>query len=220
MTFDVPERHFMTDSTRLTFFHSPNTRSTGVYILLQELGAPFELKVVDMKKGEQRKPEYLAVNPMGKVPAIKHGDALVTEQVAVFIYLADLFPVAGLAPAIGDPLRGPYLRWLAFYGSSFEPAVVDRSQKREPGPASMSPYGDYDTMLKTLTDQLGKGTYLLGERFTAADVLWGTALRWMTMFKLVPDLPVVMAYVERVNARPSVAAVRAKDAELAAAQAA
>jgi glutathione S-transferase len=210
----------MTEPTRLTFFHSPNTRSTGVCILLEELGAPFELNVVNMKAGDQRKPEYLAINPMGKVPAIKHGDALVTEQVALFIYLADAFPAAGLAPAIGDPLRGPYLRWLAYYGSSFEPAVVDRSQKREPGPASMSPYGDYDTMLKTLTDQLARGPYILGERFTAADVLWGTALAWITRFKLVPEMPVVMAYVERVNARPSVAKVRARDAELAAAQAA
>jgi glutathione S-transferase len=210
----------MTRPPKLTFFHSPNTRSTGTAILLEELGAPFDLHVVNMKAGDQRKPEYLAINPMGKVPAIRHGDALVTEQVAVFIYLADLFPAAGLAPAIGDPLRGPYLRWLAYYGSSFEPAIVDRSQKREPTPASMSPYGDYDTMLKTLTDQLAKGPYILGERFTAADVLWGTALTWITKFKLVPELPVIMAYIGRVNARPSVAKVRAKDAELAAAQAA
>ncbi len=137
---------------------------------------------------------------------------------AVFIYLADLYPEAGLAPAIGDPLRGPYLRWLAFYGSCFEPAVVDRAMKREPAPASTAPYGDYDTMLKTLTDQLAAGPYLLGERFSAADVLWGTALTWTTMFKLVPELPAISAYMARVNARPAVARARAKDAELAAAQ--
>jgi glutathione S-transferase len=210
----------MTSPAKLTFFHSPNTRSTGTFILLEELGAPFELHVVNMKAGEQRKPEYLAINPMGKVPAIKHGDALVTEQVAVYLYLADLFPEAGLAPAIGDPLRGPYLRWMAFYGSCFEPALVDRSQKREPAPAAMSPYGDFDTMLKTLTDQLAKGPYLLGERFTAADVLWGRALTVVTQFKLMPELPVIKAYVDRINARPAVAKVMAKDAELAAAQAA
>ncbi len=205
----------MTSDQSLTFYHSPNTRSTGTFILLEELGAPFELHVLNMKAGEQRQPAYLAVNPMGKVPAIVHGDALVTEQGAIFVYLADLFPQAGLAPPIGDPLRGPYLRWLVFYGSSFEPAVVDRAMKREPAPQSTSPYGDFDTMLNTLVDQLRKGPYLLGECFTAADVLWGTALRWTTAFKLVPALPEIAAYIERIAARPSVAKVAAKDAELA-----
>jgi glutathione S-transferase len=208
----------MNRSRHVTLFHSPNTRSTGVLVLLEELGADYELHLLNAKAGEQRQPAYLAVNPMGKVPAILHGGALVTEQVAVFIYLADLYPDAGLAPAIGDPLRGPYLRWLAFYGSCFEPAVVDRAMKREPAPVSTAPYGDYDTMLKTLTDQLAAGPYLLGERFSAADVLWGTALTWTTMFKLVPELPVITAYMARVNARPAVARARAQDAGLAAAQ--
>ena len=202
-------------SPELTLHHSPNTRSTGALILLEELGAPFHLHLVNMKAGEQRQAAYLAINPMGKVPAITHGDALVTEQVAVFLYLADLFPQAGLAPPIGDPLRGPYLRWMAFYGSCFEPALIDKSQKREPATPSMSPYSDYDTMLKTLTDQLGKGSYLLGERFSAADVLWGTALSWTVMFGLVPELPVIKAYMARVNTRPAVLRARARDAELA-----
>jgi glutathione S-transferase len=200
----------------IVFFHAPNTRSSGTRILLEELGAPYELRVVNMKAGEQRKPEFLAVNPMGKVPAILHRGGLVTEQVAIYIYLADLFPHAGLTPPIDDPRRGPYLRWMAYYGSSFEPAVVDRALKREPGPLAMVPYGDYDTMLKTVTDQLAKGPYLLGERMTAADVLWGTALRWTTMFKLVPELPVIMDYVQRMTGRPAVAKVGELDAKLSA----
>ena len=175
------------------------------------------LHVLNMKAGEQRGAAYLAVNPMGKVPAILHGDALVTEQVALYIYLADLFPEAGLAPGLTDPLRGPYLRWLAYYGSCFEPAVVDRALKRDPAPPSMCPYGDYDTMLKTLTDQLKIGPYLLGERFCAADVLWMTALTWMTGFKIVPELPEIMAYIGRLKDRPSVAKVTARDAEIFAA---
>ena len=207
-----------TQATQVTLFHSPNTRSSGALILLEELGAEYRLHVLNMKAGEQREAAYLAINPMGKVPAVQHGDALVTEQVAVFLYLADLFPKNGLAPAIGDPLRGPYLRWMAFYGSCFEPALMDRAMKRDPAPASTSPYGDFDTMLKTLTDQLGKGPYLLGEKFSAVDVLWGTALTWTTGFKLVPELPVTKAYMDRVNARPAVAWVRAKDAALAAGQ--
>ena len=94
----------MTANRQVTLFHSPNTRSSGALILLEELGADYLLHVLNMKKSEQRAPEYLAVNPMGKVPAVKHGDAVITEQVAVFLYLADLYPEAGLAPPIGDPV--------------------------------------------------------------------------------------------------------------------
>jgi glutathione S-transferase len=195
----------MPSPPELTFFHSPNTRSTGVLTLLQELKADYRLHVLNMKAGEQRQAAYLAVNPMGKVPALQHGDAIITEQVAVYLYLADLYPNAGLTPKMGDPLRGPYLRWMAFYGSCFEPAIVDRSQKRTPAPQGMSPYGDFDTMFKTVTDQLAKGPYFLGDTFTAVDVLWGKSLTWMTMFQ---------AYIDRVNARPSVAWAIAKDAEI------
>ena len=201
----------------VTLYHSPNTRSTGVLILLEELGADYDLQVLDMKAGEQRRAAYLAVNPMGKVPTLRHGDALVTEQVAVFLYLADLYAEAGLAPPIGDPLRGPYLRWMVYYGSCFEPALVDRAMKRDPAPSSTSPYGDYETMLATLTGQLAPGPWMLGDRFSAADVLWGTALRWTTMFKLVPESPLFADYIARVAARPAAVRARAKDAELAAA---
>ena len=206
----------MPDSRHITLYHSPNTRSTGALILLEELGADYELHLLDMKSGEQRGAAYLAVNPMGKVPALRHGEAIVTEQVAVFLYLADLYPEAGLAPPIGDPLRGPYLRWMTFYAASFEPALVDLAMKRDPAPQSTAPYGDYDTMLATLTGQLSRGPWMLGERFSAADVLWGTALRWTTMFKLVPESPLFADYIARVAARPASARARAKDAELSA----
>jgi glutathione S-transferase len=207
----------MNTSPSVTLFHCPNSRSSGALSLLEELGVPYSLHIMNMKAREQREPAYLAINPMGKVPAVKHGDALVTEQVAIFIYLADLFPQAGLAPQLGDPLRGPYLRWLAFYGSCFEPALVDKAMKREPALPQMSPYGDWDTMFETLLAQLRKGPNLLGERFTAADVLWGTALTWTTSFGLVPTVPEIRDYIGRWTARPSVARVKAKDAELAAA---
>lgn len=200
----------------VTLFHAPNTRSAGARVLLEELGADYALQTVNFKKHEQRDAPYLAVNPMGKVPAIVHGDALVTEQPAIYIFLADLYAERALAPALDHPLRGPYLRWMAFYGSSFEPALVDRALKREPAPPSLCPYGDYDTMLGTLTAQLRKGPYLLGEQFSAADVLWGTALGWTTAFKLVPDLPEIMAYVQRVTERPAALKAAALDAALAA----
>ena len=109
----------MAMSDTVTLYHAPNSRSSAALTLLEELGAPYRLHVLNLNAGDQRQPAYLAVNPMGKVPAITHGGALITEQVAIFIYLADLFSNAGLAPQIGDPLRGPYLRWLVFYGSCF-----------------------------------------------------------------------------------------------------
>jgi glutathione S-transferase len=212
------EEASMSNDRKVTLYHSPNTRSSGSLVLLEELGVPYELHVLDMEAGEQRQPAYLAVNPMGKVPALKHGDALVTEQVAIFLYLADLFPEAGLAPPMGDPLRGPYLRWLVFYGTCFEPAIVDRSMKRDPAPPRSSPYGDYDTVLRTIADQLAKGPYLLGERLSAADILLGNGLIWTMMWKLVPELPAFVDYAKRLGSRPSVARVKAKDAEMAAQQ--
>lgn len=201
-------------ANELTFYYAPQTRSLGTLALLEELGAEYDLHVLDMK-GATRTPEYLAVNPMGKVPALRHGDVLVTEQPAIMMYLAELFPDKGLSPKVSDPARGPYLRWMTFYGSSFEPAILDRSMKGEPAPRAQSPYGDYDTTIKTLYDQLARGPYITGERFTAADVLWGVALRWITSFKLAPDTPVVRGYIERVTSRPAIQRATAKDEELA-----
>lgn len=206
----------MATDEQITLFYAPNTRATGVRVLLEELRADYELKVLNFKAGEHRKPGYLDVNPMGKVPAIKHGDALVTEQGAVYTYLADLFPEKGLAPPTKHPLRGPYLRWMFFYGSCLEPAVMDRFLQRPAPPQAMSPYGSYEAVIDTILTQLQPGPYLFGDRFTAADVLWGTALSWLTMFKLVPEEPAIMAYIKRHQTRPTVQKCQAEDAALAA----
>jgi glutathione S-transferase len=206
----------MTDHPGITLYYSPQSRATGARILLEELGAPYDLHVLNMKAGEQRQPAYLAVNPLGKVPAIRHGEALVTEQVAIYIYLADLFPRAGLTPALDDIRRGPYLRWIAYYGSSFEPALIDSFMKREPAPVTQSPYSDYDSMLGALEAQLSKGPYLLGERMTAADILWGVAFSWTMMFGLVPKKDVFVRYAERITQRPAFQRISAADDEMAA----
>jgi glutathione S-transferase len=211
-------RELLAMAERITLFYAPQSRATGALALMEELGVPYDLQVLSLKTKEQRSDKYLAVNPMGKVPAVMHKGMLVTEQPAVYMYVADLYPEKGLAPPIGDALRGPYLRWMVYYGSSFEPAVVDRASKHPPVDPSTCPYGDYDTMLNTLDSQLSRGPWILGEKFTAADILWGMALAWTTGFKLVPETPTIKAYIERANARPSIQRARAKDAEYAAAQ--
>lgn len=204
----------------VTFFYAPQSRATGTLAVLEALQADYDIHLLDLKAGTQRRPEYVAINAMGKVPAICHGDAVVTEQVAVTIYLADLYADRGLAPALEDPLRGPYLRWIAFYGSCFEPAIVDRSLERDAGDPTSSHYGSYDAVIDALAAQLDKGPWLLGERFTAADVLWGTALAWTLQFGLVPDRPVFRDYAARVAAVPAVARAAQIDAAHAAKQAA
>ncbi len=201
---------------RITFYYSPQTRARSVMVLLDELSAPHDLHVLNMKAGEQRQPEFLGINPLGKVPAIRHGDAVITEQVAIHIYLGDLFPEAGLTPAIDDPLRGPYLRWLVHYAACFEPAVVDKFMKREPAPESQSPYGTYDQVVDLLRAQLAKGPYMLGDRFTVADVLWGTALYWTLQFGIVPDYPEFEDYAARMSERPAFKRAMERDAEIAA----
>ncbi|MCJ2142482.1 glutathione S-transferase family protein [Methylobacterium sp. E-066] len=205
----------MTNTPEIAFYHAPNTRSSGVRVLLEELGAPHRLHALNMRAGEHLGDAYRAINPMAKVPAIRHGEALVTEQAAVYLYLADLFPEAGLAPAITDPARGTYLRWMVFYGSCFEPAVIDRHLKREAGPRAMSAYADYDSVIARITEALDPGPYLLGDRFSAADILWGSALGWTMGFGLVAPDPVLSAYVERVRGRPAFQKVAAADAQLA-----
>ncbi len=208
----------MNDDT-LTLFHAPQTRSYGALTLLEELGAPYTLHVLNMKAGEQRQPAYLAINPMGKVPAILHRGTIVTEQVAIFIYLADAFPAAGLAPALTDRLRGSYLRWMVFYAACYEPGMVDTAMKRDPGPLPMSPYGSFQTVLDTLFGQLRSAPYLLGDTMSAADILWGTALGWGMQFGLVPKDPAAVDYAARIAQRPGAKRAAEIDAKLLAAQA-
>lgn len=187
----------------LVIFHNPHSRACMTRALLEELGAEYEPCVLDFRRNEQLSPEYLAINPMGKVPAIRHDGVVVTETVAIYIYLADLYRDAGLAPALDDPDRGPWLRWLVFYAACFEPAIGDRAMKREPAPRTQSPYADYETTIAAIAQALQPGPWLLGGRFSAADVLWGNALRWVTGFGMVEATPVIADYIARVMARPA-----------------
>jgi len=188
----------------LKFYYAPRTRSAVVLWMLEELGAPYEIEPIDLKAGAHQAPEYLAINPMGKVPAISHNGAVVTESAAILCYLADSFPQAGLAPAIGDPLRGPYLRWLFYSSACIEPAMIDKAANRPPTPRAMTGWGSYDLVIETLRDAVGKASpYILGDRFTTADVAIGSGLRFGMGFRLIPEFPEFVTYVKRFDERPA-----------------
>ena len=203
---------------KLTLYHAAPSRSSIVRWMLEEVGEPYDLHVVNLAKGEQHQPEHIAVNPMGKVPALRHGDAVVTEAAAICTYLADEFPQARLNVPVGDPRRGPYLKWLFFGPSCIEPAMTDRAFPRQEQPRrGMLGYGDFDTVMEVVAKAVEPGPYLLGEQFTAADVIVGSTLRWGLMFGLLPTRPEFIAYVGRLEQRPALQRAVAADQKLAAA---
>ena len=203
---------------KLTLYHAAPSRSSIVRWMLEEIGEPYELNVLSLMKGEQSAPGYLAVNPMGKVPALKHGEVVVTEAAAICTYLADEFPQAKLNVPVGDPRRGPYLKWLFFSPACIEPAITDQAFPRQEQPQrSTLGYGDFDTVMNVVAKAVEPGPYLLGKQFTAADVVVGSTLRWGLMFGLLPTRPEFMAYVGRLEQRPALERATALDQELAAA---
>jgi glutathione S-transferase len=174
--------------------------------------------MLNLAKGENRAADHLAVNPMGKVPALRHGDVVITENAAICTYLADAFPKAGLSVPIGDPRRGIYLKWLFFGPSCIEPAMMDRAfPRKEEARRGALGYGDFDTVMDVVAKAVAKGPYLMGDQFTAADVVIGSTLRWGTMFKLLPERPEFIAYAGRIASRPALQRSEAQDKELAAA---
>jgi glutathione S-transferase len=205
---------------KLTLYHAAPSRSSIVHWMLEEVGEPYDIHLVSFKKGENLKPEYLAVNPMGKVPALKHGDTVITEAAAICAYLADAFPKAKLSVPVGDARRGIYLKWLFFGPSCLEPAITERAYPRkEAPPRAALGFGDFDTVMNVLAKAASCAKpYLLGEQFTAADVVIGSGLRWGTMFKLIPERPEFAAYVLRLNERPALQRATAKDETLQAQQ--
>jgi glutathione S-transferase len=200
----------------LILYHAAPSRSSITHWMLEEVGEPYDLTVLNLKNGDNRKPDYLKINPMGKVPALKHGETIITEVAAICTYLADAFPQAKLNVPVGDPRRGTYLKWLFFSPGCAEPAIMDRMfPRKEAAPRAALGYGDYDTTFDVIADAVRTGPYVLGEQFTAVDVVLGSMLRWGMMFKGVPERPEFVAYVGRLVARPAATRAEAKDQELA-----
>ena len=202
----------------ITLYHASPSRSSIVLWMLEEVGQPYDIKLIRLSAGDNLKPDYLAINPMGKVPTLKHGDTVITEGAAICTYLADEFPDKKLNIPVGNTRRGEYLKWLFFGPSVIEPAMTDRAFPRKENPrASALGWRDFDTVLDIVSNAVAKSPYLMGEQFTAADVVIGSGLRWGMMFKLLPERPEFTAYVARLAQRPALQRADAKDQELAAA---
>jgi glutathione S-transferase len=188
----------------ITFYTNPMSRGRIVHFLLEELGVPYDMKILDFEKGEHKAPAYLKINPMGKVPAVVHRGVVVTECAAICVYLADAYAKAGLAPALDDPQRGTYLRWIFFGAGCVEPALVDKMFERPPVERKGAlGYGSYDDTLNALETAITPGPYILGDRFSAADVYVGSQIQWGMMVKSLEPRPKFQQYAERLAARPA-----------------
>jgi glutathione S-transferase len=197
---------------QLTFYTNPMSRGQIARWMLEEVGEPYEQVLLDYGT-TMKAPEYLAINPMGKVPAIKHGDIVVTEAAAICAYLADAFPAAGLAPEASA--RGDYYRWMFFAAGPIETAVTARSLGLEApaDKAMMAGYGSYDAAINALERAVAGRKYIAGDRFSAADVYVGSQIDWGLLFKSMPDRQAFHDYVGPLRERAGYR--RAKEIDMA-----
>ncbi len=187
----------------LVLYTHPMSRGRIARWMLEEVGQPYRTELLEF--ATMKAPAFLAVNPMGKVPAIRHGDMVVTEAAAICAYLADAFPEAGLAPAAGDRLRGPYYRWLFFAAGPLEAAASNKAMGFEVPPErrAMMGYGSYADVMNALESALSGRDYLVGDRFTAADLYLGSHLGWGMAFGTIEKRPAFERYWERLAKRPA-----------------
>jgi glutathione S-transferase len=197
----------------IVLYHHPFSRAANVVWMLEEVGVEYQLRWVDIMAGAQKSPELLALNPMGKLPILTDGDAVVTESAAIALYLGDRYAAGRLAPKLDDPARGTYLRWAFFTPSVMEPAAAARTSGGEFNVRAVG-WGTHDDMVAATEAALAQGPYLLGERFSMADTILGGTLRFLLMFKMIDSKPVFTDYVARLEARPAFQRSSARNAAL------
>jgi glutathione S-transferase len=203
----------MTDT--ISFYTNPFSRGRIAHWMLEEVGAPYHVELLDFERNEHKRPDYLALNPMGKVPAIVHRGVVVTEAAAICAYLADAFPAAKLAPLPSEPARGTYLRWLFFAASCIEPAGIDKQSPRTNAVRSSAlGYGTYEDVMNGIERALSPGPFVLGDRFSSADVYLGSQLGWGLMVKSIEPRPVFTEYVAQLGKRPAYARFMEKSKQL------
>jgi glutathione S-transferase len=195
----------------ITLFHAPRSRSSRFIFLLEELDAPYEIKLVNIRRGDgSGAVDPANPHPHGKVPAIRDGESLVFESAAVALYLTDRFPAHGIGPLVGDPHRGQYLTWLAYYAGVMEPAWMSAFMKWEVKRGTAG-WVKTDEVMDFVNATLAKGPYLLGEKFSAVDILVGTTFRMFMGSPLLEKTPLLEAYVERIIDRPAYKRAQARD---------
>lgn len=184
-------------------FWAPQTRSTRAIWLLEEAGIDYDMELVDIRSPDRSdSDEFLAASPMGKVPAIVDGDVAMSESAAICIYVADRYCPGSLAPAIDEPSRGKYLYWSMYTPAVVEPAMSEKFNKVEAN-RGRSGWGDFDLMIKTFDEGLAGKEWILGEQFTAADVMLGSSAVFMRMFEMLPDTKNIGDYADRCMVRPA-----------------
>jgi glutathione S-transferase len=198
--------------TQLTFYTNPQSRGRMVRWALEEAGATYDTKVLDYGT-TMKAAEYLAINPMGKVPALQVGDTVITETAAICTWLADAFPAAGLAPALGSEARGAYLRWIFYAAGPIDQAMCLSAVKFEIPPERKGMFGtaSLPEISAIIDAQLGRHAYLAGDDFTMADVYCGGSLGWVTRFGMMQPTPALSAYLERIGSRPAALRANALD---------
>lgn len=197
----------------LVLYHHPFSRAALSVWMLEEVGLPYELRYVDLMAGAQKSPDMLALNPMGKLPVLTDGDAVVSESAAIGLYLADRYAAGRLAPRVDDPARGTYLRWSLFAPSVIEPGAMANAAawQFKPGQAG---WGSYEAMLGAMEQAIGDRPFLLGEVFSMADVIFGGTVRFMLSFKLIEPRAAFTAYSERLAGRPALQRAEARNAAI------
>ena len=197
----------------ITLYHNPQSRAAVAHWMLEELGIPYTLHRVNYDDGSMRTPEFLELNPMGKIPVLTDGSQVLTEIIAIGIYLADRYKTPkDLAPAIDDPMRGDYLRWIAFY-ACVEAAMTQASGQFEV-PRAQAAWGSHELVVSVLDQRVAKAApWLLGERFTMADVVLGSGVCWGLRFQAFDPKPALVSYAERLGARPAFQTVMKAEAE-------
>ena len=198
----------------ITLYHHPYSRAANVVWMLEELEIPYELSFVDILKGAQKAPDIVALNPMGKVPILTDGDLVVTEAAAIGLYLADRYSLGKLAPTPDDPARAAYLRWSLFAPSVIEPAVSAKTTGAQFKPGQVG-WGTYENVITAMESAIAGRSYVLGDRFSMADCIFGGSVRFLLRFKLVEPTATFTAYAERLAARPAAARAEAKNAAIA-----
>jgi len=198
----------------IVLYHHPYTRAANVVWMLEEVGVPYQLKYLDLQAGEHKRPEIMALNPMGKVPILQDDKATVTESAAIGLYLADRYALGKLAPALDNPDRGTYLRWSVFAPSVIEPGSMAKAANwtfRE----SNAGFGNYESMIGCMQSAIGGRKWLLGEQFSMADAIFGGTVSYMLRFKLLEPLPEFTSYSERIEQRPARQRANAINAKVA-----